>query len=150
MADNVTLNTMSGGNTVAADEVSDATLGTVKVQYVKIMDGTLDGTAKANVDANGLRVVDRKGTTIGQGSAAPAVTATQIVAIVSASPWRRSVTISNTGTVSVSIGASGVTAATGILLVPQASVTITDAANAAIYGITASGTGAVTYMTESD
>ncbi|NCZ53783.1 MAG: hypothetical protein EBY81_07805 [Verrucomicrobia bacterium] len=150
MADNVTLNTMSGGNTVAADEVSDATLGTVKVQYVKIMDGTLDGTAKANVDANGLRVVDRKGTTIGQGPAAPAVTATQIVAIVSASPWRRSVTISNTGTVSVSIGASGVTAATGILLVPQASVTITDAANAAIYGITASGTGAVTYMTESD
>jgi len=150
MADNVTLNAMTGGSTVAADEVVDASLGTVKVQYVKIMDGTLDGTAKANVDANGLRIVQRSGTTIGQGSAAPNASAVQIAAVVSASPWRRSVTISNTGAVNVFIGGSGVTTTTGILLVPGASVTLTEAANAAVYGIAASGTGAVTYMTESD
>ena len=57
MADNVTLNAMTGGATVAADEVTDGTLGTVKVQYVKLMDGTLDGTTKASVDSSfGLKV----------------------------------------------------------------------------------------------
>lgn len=53
MADNVLI-TPGTGNTIAADEVTDGTLGTVKVQYVKIMDGTLDGTAKAAVGAGGL------------------------------------------------------------------------------------------------
>ena len=57
MSDNVTLNAMTGGATVAADEVTDGTLGTVKVQYVKLMDGTLDGTTKAAIDSSfGLRV----------------------------------------------------------------------------------------------
>jgi len=36
--------------------VVDAALGTVKAQFVKIMDGTLDGTAKAAVGAAGLKV----------------------------------------------------------------------------------------------
>jgi len=56
MADNVAI-TAGVGTTIAADEVSDGTLGSVKVQYVKIMDGTLDGTTKATVGAGGL-VVD--------------------------------------------------------------------------------------------
>lgn len=55
MADNVAI-TAGTGTTVAADEVIDGTLGTVKVQFVKLMDGTLDGTSKALVDANGLAV----------------------------------------------------------------------------------------------
>lgn len=55
MADNVAI-TAGTGTTVAADEVVDGTLGTVKVQYVKLMDGTLDGTAKAAVGTNGLKV----------------------------------------------------------------------------------------------
>src|SRR6185503_10818913 len=46
--------TAGSGTTIAADEVVDGTLGTVKVQYVKIMDATLDGTTKAAVGANGL------------------------------------------------------------------------------------------------
>lgn len=54
-ADNVAI-TAGSGTTVAADEVVDGTLGTVKVQYVKIMDGTLDGTSKATVNATGLKV----------------------------------------------------------------------------------------------
>lgn len=55
MADNVAI-TAGSGTTIAADEVSDGTLGSVKVQYVKIMDGTLDGTTKATVNSNGLKV----------------------------------------------------------------------------------------------
>lgn len=55
MADNVNI-TPGSGNIVAADEVTDGTLGTVKVQYVKIMDGTIDGTLKAAVSSNGLKV----------------------------------------------------------------------------------------------
>lgn len=55
MADNFLI-TQGSGTTIAADEVVDGTLGTVKVQYVKIMDGTLDGTSKASVSATGLKV----------------------------------------------------------------------------------------------
>lgn len=58
MADNVDINaaTATAKEGVAADEVTDAILGTKKVQYVKLMDGTLDGTAKAAVGVNGLKV----------------------------------------------------------------------------------------------
>lgn len=55
MADNVTL--PGTGAVVAADEVTDGTLGTVEVQVVKLMDATLGGTNKAVVDsAGGLNV----------------------------------------------------------------------------------------------
>lgn len=54
-ADNVAI-TAGSGTTIGADEVVDGSLGTVKIQYVKIMDGTLDGTAKATVNSNGLKV----------------------------------------------------------------------------------------------
>lgn len=55
MADNVTI-TAGTGTTIATDEVTDATLGTAQVQYVKLMDGTLNGTSKATVNAVGLKV----------------------------------------------------------------------------------------------
>lgn len=50
MADNISV-TAGSGKTVLADEVTDGTLGTGIAQFVKIMDGTLDGTAKATVKA---------------------------------------------------------------------------------------------------
>ena len=50
MADNVAV-TQGSGKTVLADEVVDGTLGTGVAQFIKIMDGTLDGTAKATVKA---------------------------------------------------------------------------------------------------
>ncbi len=53
MADNIAI-TPGSGKTVLADEVVDGTLGTGIVQMVKLMDGTLDGTSKAAVGANGL------------------------------------------------------------------------------------------------
>ncbi len=55
MADNIAV-TPGTGKTVATDEVVDGTLGTVQVQYVKLMDGTLDGTTKATVNSTGLKV----------------------------------------------------------------------------------------------
>jgi hypothetical protein len=55
MADNIIV-TPGVGATVAMDELVDGTLGTVKVQYVKIMDGTLDSSTKAAVGANGIKV----------------------------------------------------------------------------------------------
>jgi hypothetical protein len=61
MADNISV-TPGTGKSVAADEVADPVLGTVAVQYIKVMDGTPDGTTKAKVvDAGGLGVslVDR-------------------------------------------------------------------------------------------
>jgi hypothetical protein len=45
MADNVVV-TPGTGKTIIADEVIDGTFGTGAVQYVKIMDGTPDGTTK--------------------------------------------------------------------------------------------------------
>jgi hypothetical protein len=53
MSDNIAISA-GVGTTVAADEVTDGTLGSCKVQYVKLMDGTLDGTTKAAVGSNGL------------------------------------------------------------------------------------------------
>jgi hypothetical protein len=59
MAVNVQV-TPGAGITIAADEVNDGTLGSCKVQYVKIMDGTLDGTSKAAVGPSGLAVHARQ------------------------------------------------------------------------------------------
>jgi hypothetical protein len=50
LADNVAI-TAGSGTTVAADEVTDGTLGSCKVQFTKIMDGTLDSTTKLAVVA---------------------------------------------------------------------------------------------------
>jgi len=56
MADNVAI-TAGTGTSIAADEVVDGTLGTVKVGFVKLMGGTLDSTEKIAGDAaNGLDV----------------------------------------------------------------------------------------------
>lgn len=55
MSDNVDI-TPGSGKTILADEVTEGTLGTGVVQFMKIMDGTLNGTTKAAVGANGLAV----------------------------------------------------------------------------------------------
>ena len=48
MADNLSV-TAGSGSTIGMDEVVDGTLGTVKVGFGKIMDGTLDGTDKLKI-----------------------------------------------------------------------------------------------------
>lgn len=57
MADNISI-TPGSGATYAADEVTDGTLGSVKVGFTKIMDGTLDGTNKLTISAGGAALVD--------------------------------------------------------------------------------------------
>ncbi len=81
MADNVAI-TVGSGTTIAADEVSDGTLGSCKVQYIKIMDGTLDGTSKAAVGANGL-ACDVKAAVISSGTI---TTVSAVTAITNALP----------------------------------------------------------------
>jgi hypothetical protein len=58
--------TPGSGKVVGADEVIDGVLGTVQIQYVKIMDGAANGTTKAAVGANGLKV-DASGITLTVG-----------------------------------------------------------------------------------
>lgn len=57
MADNVSI-TPGAGQLIAADGVVDGALGNVSVQYVKIMDGTLNSTNKAVVGGDGALLVD--------------------------------------------------------------------------------------------
>lgn len=52
MSDNVQI-TPGTGATIGTDEVTDSTLGTVQIQYTKLMDGTLNGTNKSVIDQHG-------------------------------------------------------------------------------------------------
>ena len=137
---------MTGGATVAADEVADGTLGTVKVQYVKLMDGTLDGTSKASISSAGLKVIER-GTTIFSGNAS--VTTTSDV-VLAANAARRTIVLTNLGSDYVWIGDSGITANEGIRLAPGQTLTIDRAPTPAIYAVAASGTQTVSWFTEAD
>jgi len=75
MADNVTL--PGSGAVIATDEVVDGTLGTVQVQYTKLMDGTLGSTNKAVVNSAGsLNVVDPDTTATGSLTSTTSVTLT--------------------------------------------------------------------------
>ena len=56
MADNLNV-TPGTGATMAADEATDGTLGSVKVPFAKIMDGTLDSTNKLIVNSSGEALV---------------------------------------------------------------------------------------------
>ena len=95
MADTVTL--PGTGAVVATDEVTDGTLGTVQVQYVKIMDGTLNGTSKATVGTTGLAVLARPS---GSGTATtsrPSASTTASAQLLAANTARLGATIWNEG-----------------------------------------------------
>ena len=77
MADN-SQRTPGTGEAIATDEVTDGTLGSCKVQFVKLMDGTLDGTTKAAVGANGLSVdVKNSSIAVAAGSVASSLLGVQ-------------------------------------------------------------------------
>lgn len=61
MADNVVL--PGTGAVVATDQVTDGVLGAVQVQFMKLMDGTLDSTNKAVVSSAGAVKTDASATT---------------------------------------------------------------------------------------
>lgn len=130
MADNVTLNAMTGGDVVAADDI-----GSVKYQRVKVTWGA-DGVATdvdagnsslpvnptpANVIGNANQTVVTAGTAVNLPNL-PCVSIT-----IRANP-------ANTGT--VYIGTSGVTASTGIPLVPGEAISL-DITNANLIWVNA-------------
>ncbi len=141
MADDVTLNAMSGGSVVATDDS-----GTGHVQLVKLAYSADGSRTHIGADSAGLQVVER-GATIDSGSAS--VTTTP-AAVLSADSTRRSVVLTNLGSDSVWIGDSGVVANTGIKIAPEGSLTIDHAPTPAIYAVASSGTQTVAYFVEAD
>lgn len=77
MADNVPI-TPGTGKTIGTDEVSDGVLGLVQVQFVKLMDGTLDSSNKLIINASGAASVAQAtasnlNATVGNAAGASAV-----------------------------------------------------------------------------
>ena len=121
MADNVAI-TAGSGTTVGTDE---RTINSVAVQV--------------------QRVDEQGSTAIANGQVAPTGTAGTLVA---ARDTRKRVTFLNTGSVNVYIGIATVTTANGFVLAPGAAITLNT--QALVQAITASGTGAVSYIEEYD
>lgn len=117
MSDNVAI-TAGAGTSVAADEVVDATLGTVKAQFVKVMDGTLDSTNKMAVNAGGAVLVTGSTTIVGTVSVTGStvvvgtVTITGSTTLVGTSTITGSTSVINTVAVTGSVVALGGTAGT--------------------------------------
>jgi len=142
MADNVTLNSMSGGAVVATD---DAGAGG-QVQIVKLAYSADGDRTHIPATAAGLAVIER-GATIASTSASVTTTSGQIVA---SSATRRTIVLTNLGTDYVWIGASGVTDNQGIRLAPGQALTIDRSPTAAVHAKAATGTQTVAIFTESD
>ena len=142
MADNVTLNSMSGGAVVATD---DAGAGG-QVQIVKLAYSADGDRTHIPAAAAGLSVIER-GATIGHATASVTTSAAQIVA---SSTTRRTITVQNLGTDYVWLGATGITANNGLRLAPGQTAVIDRSPNAQIFAIASSGTQTVSIFTESD
>ena len=121
MADNVAI-TAGSGTTVGTDE---RTINSVAVQV--------------------QRVDEQGSTALANGQVAPTNTAATLLA---ARDTRKRVTFLNTGSVNVYIGIATVTTANGFVLAPGAAITLNT--QALVQAITASGTGAVSYVEEYD
>ncbi len=141
MADDVTLNSMSGGAVVATDDS-----GTGHVQIVKLAYSADGDRTHIPATAAGLAVIER-GTTIDSTSASVTTTSGQIVA---SSATRRTIVLTNLGSDYVWIGKSGVTDNQGIRLAPGQALTIDRSPTAAVHAKAASGTQTVAIFTESD
>lgn len=133
------LATVPDGSTVAAD-IINATI----YQRVKLTWGA-NGTA---VDASAANPIPVTLSTSGADEIATAQVsvANTSTAIVAARSGRQDVTITNHGTTDVYIGATGVTTATGMLLVGIKGGAITISGGAAVFGIVGSGTQTVSYL----
>lgn len=153
MADNVTLNSMSGGAVVATDDT-----GTSHVQIIKLAisaDGSAtvipaDATYGLDVDVtrvSGTVATVERGATIASGNASVTTGAATVLA---SDATRRTAVLTNLGSDYVWIGDSGITANEGIRLAPGQTLTIDRAPTPAIYAVAASGTQTVAWFTEAD
>ena len=144
MAESVTfqsgiLATIPDGSKVAIDLIAGEMYQRVKTTF------GVDGTATDVSATNPLPV------TLSTGGADEIATAQVSVAntstaIVAARAGRQDVTITNHGTTDVYIGVTGVTTATGMLLVGIKGGAITISGAAAIFGVVGSGTQTVSYL----
>ena len=141
MADNVTLNSMSGGSVVATDDT-----GSEHVQIVKLAYSADGRKTHIPAAANGISVIER-GTTIASGNASVTTSAATVLA---ADATRRTAVLTNLGSDYVWIGDSGITANEGIRLAPGQTLTVDKAPTPAIYAVAQSGTQTVAYFTEAD
>ena len=110
--------------------------------------GTTVGTDERTINSVAVQVqrVDEQGSTaLANGQVAPTNTAGTLIA---ARDTRKRVTFLNTGSVNVYIGIATVTTANGFVLAPGAAITLNT--QALVQAITASGTGAVSYIEEYD
>jgi len=141
MADDVTLNTMSGGAVVATDDS-----GTGHVQLVKLAYSADGSRTHVGADAAGIQVIER-GATIDSGSAS---VTTSAAVVKSADATRRSLVLTNLGSDYVFIGDSAVAVNTGIRLAPSQALTLDKSPTAAVYAVANSGTQTVAWFTEED
>ena len=96
MADLVTL--PGTGAVVLTDEVTDGTLGTGQVQWMKLVDATVNGTNKATVDTNGRLAVLAKSNTSGTGTTSrPSASTTTSAQLLASNTSRLGATIWNEG-----------------------------------------------------
>ena len=111
--------------------------------HVWALAGNAGASAVVAPAASGGSVTVSGAAAIATAQAAPTTTATLIVAARTgaAGTGRVAATVFNSGSTTIFLGASGVTTSTGLPLLPGASLTLNT--TAAIYGITSSGTGAV-------
>lgn len=168
MADNITLNTMAGGSTVATDDSGSGHVQIVKLAYSADgsktsipadVDGLLvnignaavlvtqGGGAWAVTQASGPWTVIERGNSIFSGNAS--VTTTSDV-VLAANPTRRTVVLTNLGSDYVWVGPSSIMVNEGIRLAPGQTLTIDRAPTPAIWAVAASGTQIVAWFAEAD
>jgi hypothetical protein len=180
MADNITLNAMTGGSVVATDDSG----ATGHVQIIKLAisaDGSAtvipaDATYGLDVDVTRLPALAAGSNVIGgvTQSGSWTVTAnagtgtlaviergatinhastsvtTTQVSLISTGTARRSVTIQNLGSDYIWIGATGITVGNGLRLSPGQTAVIDKSPNAQIFAIASSGSQSVSLFWESD
>lgn len=137
MADNTTLNSGTGGDVIASDDI----LG-VKYQRVKVNFGA-DGAASDVADSDGARLPVKIGQIAGAASIVSgqqAVTATA-AALPSNTVRRATVKALMGNSIAVYVGPSGVLTSDGYELAPNESVTL-DVSNTNLIFVVASTTGA--------
>jgi hypothetical protein len=180
MADNITLNAMTGGSVVATDDSG----ATGHVQIIKLAisaDGSAtvipaDATYGLDVDVTRLPALAAGSNVIGgvTQSGSWTVTAnagtgtlaviergatightsasvtTSAASVLASASTRRTITVQNLGTDYVWLGATGVTVGSGLRLAPGQTAVIDRSPNAQLFAIASSGTQSVSIFTESD
>ena len=136
MADNFTI-TPGAGATVGADEVTIA--GTpVLAQFVKLLDATDNSVNRLIINSDGSMQVNPVGVSTAIKQTALSVTAAVALPAAALANRRSLLIVNNSATVTLYIGATGVTTADGLPIGPGGSVQIDAGPTLTVYGVTGS------------